>query len=100
MRLGRSTWSYSDKVNVALNSNYLPSLGPNGKHGANEVNVKKYLDFAAGNGFNGVLVEGWNLGWEDWYGHWKERVLISSRHILILILRQFLNMPIPEIYIC
>lgn len=74
MRLGRSTWSYSDKVNVALISNYLPSLGPNGKHGANEVNVKKYLDFAAGNGFNGVLVEGWNLGWEDWYGHWKERV--------------------------
>lgn len=45
-----------------------------GNHGANTNNVKKYIDFAAGNGFDGVLVEGWNEGWEDWFGNWKEDV--------------------------
>jgi hypothetical protein len=45
-----------------------------GKHGANTQNVKKYIDFAAKYGFNGVLVEGWNVGWEDWFGNWKEDV--------------------------
>ena len=45
-----------------------------GLHGANTANVKQYLDFAADNGFNGVLVEGWNAGWEDWFGNWKENV--------------------------
>lgn len=45
-----------------------------GKHGANTENVKKYIDFAAKNGFDGVLVEGWNEGWEDWFGNWKENV--------------------------
>ncbi|QJD77667.1 glycoside hydrolase family 97 protein [Spirosoma rhododendri] len=45
-----------------------------GKHGANTANVKKYIDFAAKYGFDGVLVEGWNVGWEDWFGNWKEDV--------------------------
>lgn len=45
-----------------------------GKHGANTNNVKKHIDFAALNGFDGVLVEGWNEGWEDWFGNWKEDV--------------------------
>ncbi|UFH57370.1 glycoside hydrolase family 97 protein [Spirosoma sp. KNUC1025] len=46
----------------------------NGKHGANTQNVKTYIDFAAKYGFDGVLVEGWNVGWEDWFGNWKENV--------------------------
>jgi glucan 1,4-alpha-glucosidase len=45
-----------------------------GKHGANTANVKTYIDFAAKHGFDGVLVEGWNTGWEDWFGNWKENV--------------------------
>ena len=45
-----------------------------GKHAANTANVKKYLDFSAKHGFDGVLVEGWNVGWEDWFGNWKEDV--------------------------
>lgn len=45
-----------------------------GKHAANTQNVKKYIDFAAKYGFDGVLVEGWNEGWEDWFGNWKENV--------------------------
>ncbi len=45
-----------------------------GKHGANTANVKRYIDFAAKYGFDGVLVEGWNVGWEDWFGNWKEEV--------------------------
>lgn len=45
-----------------------------GKHGANTANVKRYIDFAAQHGFDGVLVEGWNQGWEDWFGNWKENV--------------------------
>ncbi len=50
------------------------SLKPHGHHGANTANVKRYIDFAANNGFDGVLVEGWNVGWEDWFGNWKEDV--------------------------
>ncbi len=46
----------------------------NGKHGANTANVKRYIDFAAQHSFDGVLVEGWNQGWEDWFGNWKENV--------------------------
>ncbi|MBZ5858131.1 glycoside hydrolase family 97 protein [Flavihumibacter profundi] len=57
MHVGKATW---------------PKAG--GKHGANTGNVMKYIDFAAANGFDGVLVEGWNEGWEDWFGNWKENV--------------------------
>jgi glucan 1,4-alpha-glucosidase len=51
-----------------------PKLKPNGKHGATTANTKRYIDFAAKHGFDGVLIEGWNVGWEDWFGNWKEEV--------------------------
>ena len=49
------------------------TMKPNGIHGANNDNVKRYIDFAAENGFDQLLVEGWNIGWEDWFGH--ERIM-------------------------
>jgi hypothetical protein len=57
MHVGKATWEKSS-----------------GKHGANTANVKTYIDFASKHGFDGVLVEGWNEGWEDWFGNWKENV--------------------------
>lgn len=57
MHVGKATWEKAG-----------------GKHGANTANVKTYIDFAAQHGFDGVLVEGWNEGWEDWFGNWKENV--------------------------
>lgn len=57
MHVGKATWEKAS-----------------GKHGANTANVKTYIDFAAQHGFDGVLVEGWNEGWEDWFGNWKENV--------------------------
>jgi hypothetical protein len=74
MHVGRSTWSYSDVNNVRLGVTDWKALKPNGKHGATTANTKRYVDFAARHGFAGVLVEGWNVGWEDWYGAWKEEV--------------------------
>ncbi|MET0463548.1 MAG: glycoside hydrolase family 97 protein [Chitinophagaceae bacterium] len=68
---GKSTWSYSDYADSTDKKN---QLIPNGRHGANTLNVKRYIDFAAANGLQGVLVEGWNTGWEDWFGNWKENV--------------------------
>ncbi len=70
---GKSTWAYSDVNNVKMGDDF-SKLKPNGKHGATTANVKKYIDFAAKNGFDAVLVEGWNVGWEDWIGNWKENV--------------------------
>lgn len=71
MQIGKSTWSYANTMaDVDANGN----LKPSGKHGANTANVKHYIDFAAKNGIGGVLVEGWNVGWEDWFGNWKEDV--------------------------
>jgi len=71
MQTGKSTWSYSNSLDTLdKNGNLIPS----GKHGANTDNVKRYIDFAAKNGIQGVLVEGWNAGWEDWFGNWKENV--------------------------
>jgi hypothetical protein len=70
---GKSTWAYSDANNVKMGDDF-SKLKPNGRHGATTENVKKYIDFAAKNGFDGVLVEGWNVGWEDWFGNWKENV--------------------------
>jgi hypothetical protein len=52
----------------------LANAKPSGKHGATTVNTKRYIDFAAQHGIDGVLVEGWNAGWEDWFGKWKENV--------------------------
>ncbi len=72
MHVGLSTWDYAVSQNAqnVADSN----LKPSGKHGATTENTKKYIDFASKNGFDGVLVEGWNVGWEDWYGNWKENV--------------------------
>jgi len=70
MQTGKGGWNYSDASdNVDANGNLIP----NGKHSANTANVKRYIDFAAANGIKGVLVEGWNYGWEDWFGNWKEK---------------------------
>lgn len=71
MQIGKSTWSYAKSADDAdVNGKLIPS----GRHGANTANVKRYIDFAAKNNIQGVLVEGWNTGWEDWFGFWKENV--------------------------
>jgi len=70
---GKSTWAYGTENNVKLDQDF-NKLTPNGKHGATNERVKAYIDFAAKNGFDAVLVEGWNIGWEDWIGNWKEEV--------------------------
>ncbi len=75
MITGKSSWAYTDAFpTVQLGITDFATAKPNGKHGANTQNVKKYIDFAAENGFDGVLVEGWNEGWEDWFGHSKDNV--------------------------
>ncbi len=75
MITGKSTWAYTDEVPaVQLGITDYTKVKPNGRHGASTANVKKYIDFAAQHGFDGVLVEGWNIGWEDWFGHWKDYV--------------------------
>jgi hypothetical protein len=72
---GKSSWSYTDEFpSVQLGVTDYSKAKPNSTHGANNANVKKYIDFAAANGFGGVLVEGWNEGWEDWFGHYKDYV--------------------------
>ena len=72
---GKSSWSYTDEFPaVQLGVTDFAKAKPNGKHGANNANVKRYIDFAAKNGFDAVLVEGWNTGWEDWFGHAKDYV--------------------------
>ncbi|MBP5206209.1 MAG: glycoside hydrolase family 97 N-terminal domain-containing protein, partial [Bacteroidales bacterium] len=66
---GKSTWSYTnDFPSVKLGQTDYVHAKPNGTHGANNANVRRYIDFAAANGFDGLLIEGWNIGWEDWYG--------------------------------
>jgi hypothetical protein len=75
MITGKSSWSYTnDYPSVQLGVTDYSKAKPNGTHGATTSNVKKYIDFAAENGFGGVLVEGWNEGWEDWFGHSKDYV--------------------------
>ncbi len=72
MHVGISTWDYAGSQNAQMAQD--AELKPTGKHGATTENTKKYIDFAAKHGFDGVLVEGWNVGWEDWFGNWKENV--------------------------
>ncbi|WP_293892769.1 glycoside hydrolase family 97 protein [Flavobacterium sp.] len=72
MHVGKSTWDYAGSQNAQNAAD--GQLKPSGKHGATTENTKRYIDFAAKNGFDGVLVEGWNVGWEDWFGNWKEDV--------------------------
>ena len=72
---GRNEWSYTyDFPSVQLGETDYAAATPHGKHGANNENVRRYIDFAAENGFDGLLIEGWNEGWEDWYGHQKDYV--------------------------
>ena len=72
MHVGKSTWDYAGSQNAQNKPE--DGLKPTGKHGATTENTKKYIDFAAKNGFDGVLVEGWNVGWEEWFGDRKEEV--------------------------
>jgi len=74
MITGKSTWAYCDLPSVKLGLTDYTKVKPNGKHGANNDNVRRYIDFAAENGFDQVLVEGWNVGWEDWFGKSKDYV--------------------------
>jgi hypothetical protein len=75
MIVGENSWNYTDEFpSVQLGITDYSKAKPNGKHGATTANVKKYIDFAAENGIDQVLVEGWNIGWEDWFGHSKDYV--------------------------
>ncbi len=72
---GAGTWNYTDDVySVKLGETDYTKTKPNGRHSANTENVKRYIDFAAEHGFDQVLVEGWNEGWEDWFGQSKDYV--------------------------
>jgi glucan 1,4-alpha-glucosidase len=70
MHVGKATWDYA----ATQDMHTATGRKPHGRHGANTANVKRYIDFAAKHGFGGVLVEGWNEGWEDWFGRYKENV--------------------------
>ena len=75
MITGKSSWAYTDDFpSVKIGETDYAKARPNGRHAANTANVKRYIDFAVANGFQGLLVEGWNEGWEDWYGHEKDHV--------------------------
>ncbi|MDE6778309.1 MAG: glycoside hydrolase family 97 protein, partial [Alistipes sp.] len=75
MITNKSSWSYTDDLrSVHLATDDLTKVRPNGRHGATTANVKRYIDFAAEHGFDAVLVEGWNIGWEDWFGRMKDYV--------------------------
>lgn len=69
MHVGKSTWDYSGTQDASQQKPTAPK-----PHGATTENTKRYIDFAKKHGFDGVLVEGWNTGWEDWFGNWKEEV--------------------------
>lgn len=73
MITNKSSWAYTDDFSsVKLGQTDYSKAKPNGRHGANNANVKRYIDFASKHGIDHLLVEGWNVGWEDWVGHWKE----------------------------
>ena len=74
MITGKSSWAYTDLPAVKLGETDFSKTTPNGKHAANTAHVKEYIDFAAEHGFDQVLVEGWNEGWEDWFGKSKDYV--------------------------
>ncbi len=72
MIVGKSSWNYTDDLpSVDIYKVDWNHVRPNGRHAANTENVKRYIDFAAKNGLQEVLVEGWNIGWEDWANRWK-----------------------------
>ena len=75
MIVGKSSWNYTDEFpSIKLDQIDWSKAKPNGRHAANTAKVKRYIDFAAKNGLDQVLVEGWNVGWEDWANHWKQNV--------------------------
>ncbi len=75
MITGKTQWSYTyDYPSVKLGETDYRKANPHGNHGANTENVRKYIDFAAANGFDALLIEGWNEGWEDWFGCQKDYV--------------------------
>ena len=75
MIVGKSSWNYTDELpSVYIDKVDWQRLKPNGRHGANNEKVRRYIDFAADNGLDQVLVEGWNIGWEDWANMWKRDV--------------------------
>ena len=75
MIVGKSNWNYTnDLPSIKLDQIDWTKMKPNGRHGANNEKVKRYIDFAAENGLDQVLVEGWNVGWEDWANMWKRDV--------------------------
>lgn len=74
MITGKSSWSYTWADNFDLATFDYSKAKPNGIHGANNENVRRYIDFAAEHGFDQLLVEGWNIGWEDWFGKEKDYV--------------------------
>ncbi len=74
MITGKSDWAYTDLPQVKLDEVDYSQLKPNGRHAANTAHVKEYIDFATEHGFDAVLVEGWNIGWEDWFGKSKDYV--------------------------
>ena len=75
MIVGKSSWNYTnDFPSIKLDQIDWNSVKPNGRHAANNEKVKRYIDFAAKNGLDEVLVEGWNVGWEDWANMWKRDV--------------------------
>lgn len=75
MITGRNDWAYTQELpSVRLGETDYAAVKPSGRHAANNANVRRYIDFAAEHGFDQVLVEGWNVGWEDWFGHTKDYV--------------------------
>ena len=75
MIVGKSSWNYTDEFpSIKLDRIDWTKVKPNGRHAANNAKVKRYIDFAAKNGLDQVLVEGWNVGWEDWANMWKRDV--------------------------
>jgi alpha-glucosidase len=74
MITGKSSWAYTDVPSVKLGEFDYSKATPNGKHAANNEKVKAYIDFASEHGFDQLLVEGWNIGWEDWFGKSKDYV--------------------------
>ena len=76
---GGSSWSYTDNMDIVIGKTDYTQQRPHGHHGANTEHVKEYIDFAADNGFDAVLVEGWNEGWEDNTAWWKTRIYSFTR---------------------
>ena len=74
MITGKSEWSYSYYPSIIIGETDYSTLKPHGRHGATTEHVREYIDFAAEHGFDQVLVEGWNIGWENWFGCWKDEV--------------------------